>query len=324
MTSPNKTRYFRATLHNGVKELPVVSYNPGLHEFLNKAKTTDKPVLIKDYREKYDDFNKTSLFTLNNKTSIEYSTRDIPYGDIKGVIQKFNTSIELADVLHLSIDEMVNVVAYAECDGSEKIEINTRYGPKQKKEVLLYDDSTDRTVKLSLWGQHTESIIESGTYKIQDLRVKSFDGKFLTTTSGTVIQKTTPTIKKRELAQSKSHDSVNFPADHIIQFAQVHFCKKCRRTAVPNGRLVLCDTCGAKSLLNDKEKRFQVKVAFVKEDQKVFVTIPHDIFIKFAAMVEANIENEQDCEVKLLTTNNLKLNFSMSTYTATDIKPLDT
>lgn len=65
--------------------------------------------------------------------------------------------------------------------------------------------------------------------------------------------------------------------------------------AVPNGLLVICDACGALSLLNNGEKRFQVKVAFVKEDQKLFVTIPHDIFLKFAKIVEADIKN--DCKI---------------------------
>lgn len=90
-------------------------------------------MLIKGCREKYDEFNKKYSFTLNNKTSIEYSTHDIPYGNVAGAIKKFNTSIDLADVLLLSVDEIVNVIAYAECDGAEKTAITTRYGPKQKK-----------------------------------------------------------------------------------------------------------------------------------------------------------------------------------------------
>ena len=79
MTSPSKTKYFRATLHNGSEEMPVVSYNPSVHETLQKAKDLDKAVMIKNFRQQIDQFSDKTMLTLGNRSVVAYSDKDIIY-----------------------------------------------------------------------------------------------------------------------------------------------------------------------------------------------------------------------------------------------------
>jgi len=84
----------------------------------------------------------------------------------------------------MCVDELVNVTVYVDLTNADVTELQTKYGPKKKKmDVLVYVDTFDGMVKLVLWNNYTTVISESGVYKLQDLRIKSYNGKYLTTIS---------------------------------------------------------------------------------------------------------------------------------------------
>ena len=83
---------------------------------------------------------------------------------------------------------MANMIAYIDLTNAESITVNTQYDVKKKLEAIAYDDSFRNHIKLILWNSHVNSVSESGVYKFQCLKVNTFNGKYLTTTTATVIK----------------------------------------------------------------------------------------------------------------------------------------
>ena len=253
--------------------------------------------------------------TLGEQTAVEYSTETISFDKVKDIVKKFNTFSNLSEIIHeICVGEIVNIDVYVNEKEAAVNEVNTKFGVKRKKDVLVSDNSHDEYVKLTLWNNHIQSIPESGTYKFQDLRVNSFNGKYLTTTSGTIIQTSDTVIERKVLHTKDIVSTVSFPVETINLFEQSHFCKKCKRKAVPTGVFIHCDSCGSKSLLVTSEQRFDVKVTFVSgDDVKLTLGMPHKMFMKFAELVSLPIEDVEQIQIKMLTCNNIKATFSTKT-----------
>lgn len=115
------------------------------------------------------------------------------------------------------------------------------------KDVNVYDDSCE--LKLTLWGDHVSQIASNGVYMIKDLRVKSFRGKFLTTTASTHIAKTNDKPLESRSVKDQDDQDFEFPADAILFFQKCYFCQKCGRTANVSTVFVVCSVCGSKSLV---------------------------------------------------------------------------
>ena len=166
-------------------------------------------------------------------------------------------------------------------------------------------------VKMTLWGNYTDSIPESGTYKIKDVRINSFNGKYLTTTNGTVIKSSeTKIVNHNHAIEEDVLEDIFFPADTINLFEENFYCKKCQRKAVPTGHFLCCDACGSKSLLSKCDHRYDVRATFIKpDDSKVSLIIPHQVFIELAKMLDIAASNQEDIQVAMLTSSNIKASF---------------
>ena len=190
---------------------------------------------------------------------------------------------------------MANVIAYIDLTNAESITVNTQYDVKKKLEAIAYDDSFSDHIKLILWNTHVNSISESGVYKLQCLKVNSFNGKYLTTTTAIVIKQSKTDIQVKDIQTTSTSENVIFPPETLNLFEQFHFCKKCKRRAQAIGVFVTCTKCSSKSLLKNSESIFLVKAAtFMKEDEgKVMLTMPHEISVKFCKMLGIIIDDEE-------------------------------
>ena len=88
MTSLSKTKYFKGVLHDGSKEMSILSYNQSLYGTLTKGKDFDKPVKSLNYTKKLDKFTSKPLLLLASRSSILYSEKNIQYNKLKGVSTK--------------------------------------------------------------------------------------------------------------------------------------------------------------------------------------------------------------------------------------------
>ena len=85
---------------------------------------------------------------------------------------------------------------------------------KKKLEAVACDDSFSDHIKLTIWNTHVNSISESGVYKLQCLKVNSFNEKYLTTTTATttVIKQSKADIQVKDIQTTKPFENLIFPS----------------------------------------------------------------------------------------------------------------
>ena len=225
-SSSSKQKFFNAKLHDGDMEKNVISYNPKLFPILEKAQLSDKAVKITNFTESLNDFEKEMQLKLGHQSIIEYSSKTLPFENIKDLVMKCKSFSSLYEILHeLCMGSLVNVDVYVDVEGCQETEVNTKYGKKLKKDVRVYDNSISDEVRLTIWNNHIDLFKESSVYKIKDLRINVYKGKYLTTTGTTVAKVSDSIIKERKLKSIEKTAVVTFPAEYIDNFEKTHFCK---------------------------------------------------------------------------------------------------
>ena len=153
------------------------SYNPDLYNVIQHAHMVDRPVKITSFHEKTDEFNENLVLTLGNQPKVEYSAKLIPFETVKGIVEKKNHIILLHEIAtKISIGETVIATVYIDLKEAEPVKINTQYGIKKKQEVMAYDNPQSDHIKLTLWNARIEFIFKNGVYKLQSVKVNSFNG----------------------------------------------------------------------------------------------------------------------------------------------------
>ena len=58
----------------------------------------------------------------------------------------------------------------------------------------------------------------------------------------------------------------------------------------------------------------------MKEDEgKVMLTMPHEILVNFCKMLGITIDDEEEIQIQLLTTSNIKAIYNTNTYVVSDV-----
>ena len=104
---------------------------------------------------------------------------------------------------------MVSVIAYIDLNNAEPITVNTQHGVKKRLEAIAYDGSFGDHIRLTLWNTHVNSISESGVYKLQYLEANSFNGKYITTTTATMMKQLKTDIQVKDI--QKLYTCLNNP-----------------------------------------------------------------------------------------------------------------
>lgn len=318
--SPSKVKYFNAIMHNGEEEKSLVSYNPQLHQTMEAAKLKDKPIKLRNFFERHDEFQGKAVLTLNDRSHIEYSTNMIPFSLIQDQMGRFNRFSIIKDIIDsVEIHEMVNLVAHVSLKNSMVQDIQTQYGIKRKRDLEIYDDTG--TIKLSLWGNHVDLVSSDGNYKFKDLRVRCYNGKYLTTTALTVIATSEVSFEDRkDEGETYQTAILSFPAVTIESFEENFYCKKCQYKSIPCGKLLVCEKCGSKSLLNQDDRKYNVKAVFLADDDvSVSIAIPHNVFCKFLNLLESQPATKEDKEIELLSNVSIELTYTVNNHMAIDM-----
>ena len=58
----------------------------------------------------------------------------------------------------------------------------------------------------------------------------------------------------------------------------------------------------------------------MKEDEgKIMLTMPHEILVKFCKMLGITVDDDEEIQIQLLTTSNLKAIYNTKTYVVSDV-----
>ena len=140
-------------MHDGSNETALISYNPGLLGILENAVNTDKIFMISYLKSKDDQFLGEKVMTLGDKSSIEYSKKQISFENVRSIPHRLNTFTILEEIMtEIYVREVVNVIVFVSVESVLEEEISTKYGMKKKKDVNIYDNILSEMVKLTIWG----------------------------------------------------------------------------------------------------------------------------------------------------------------------------
>lgn len=323
-SSPSKKKYFNALLHDGEAEKSVVSYNPLLFDVIEGARQSDRPVKVTNFIETINEFDNQPLLKLGDRSTVEISTKVLPFEKVRERVQQCNSFSTVDDLADVSVGEMVNLEVYVSISENDVEEINTRFGVKQKLEGHVYDDSCDTPYRITIWNNLIECFKQSGdgVYKIKDLRINSFQGKYLTTTKSTVIINSDKAMRKKSLLpnQIAADQTLSFPAETIDVFEKARYCKRCNRKATPSGKFLICDNCGSRSLLEKTTVRFDVRLTFKKDGSKLSIVIPQPVIDQYVDLLKIDLDDgEENLQVAMLTNEDIKLTYSPTKNVATSV-----
>ena len=190
---------------------------------------------------------------------------------------------------------------------AKTVKTNTKYGIKKKQEIMAYDNSYSDHIKLILWNVHIDFIAKNGVCGLQNVNVNSSNGKYLTAIAATVIKESQAEIEIKEVQTTTAFENVSFPPDNLNLFEPSHFCQKCKRKVQPSGVFVICSNCSSEAFVRNSESRFLIKATFTKEnDANVMMNMPHEVLVKFCDMLGILIDNDEEIQIQLLTTCNVK------------------
>ena len=143
------------------------------------------------------------------------------------------------------------------------------------------------------------------------MRVKNFNGKYLTTTSHTEIVQCEQKFDLLPQTQTTTSKAVNFPADIISKLEEVYYCKSCNFKVMVKGRFGICHHCQGKSLLG--ERYFSVKLTFRTNSDILKLNLPNQLFKAFVKMVDGDLNKLEDIEAELLEVDNIKAEYNTFT-----------
>lgn len=287
---------------------------------MERAQKADKPIKLANFVEMRSGFESNAVIKLGDYSMVEYSGEDLPFSKVKTLIDQNSTMSSVDQIINtICIGETVNIEVYVDLESSEVIEVSTCYGVKKKREVSIYDDSTESVLRFTIWNHHLSSFPASGMYKLSDVKVNSYRGKYLTTTASSSVKESSGFVKRRSIPGAVLK-KVSFPAETVDVYDHVYFCRKCNRQGIPTGKFLCCESCHATSLMSICEQRFNVRATFgIDADRKISLNIPHQEFVQFVNVLNIDIKDRDLVNEAMLTSNKYEASYMESTNTVISI-----
>uniref|UniRef100_A0A7M5XAC8 Uncharacterized protein n=1 Tax=Clytia hemisphaerica TaxID=252671 RepID=A0A7M5XAC8_9CNID len=113
-------------------------------------------------------------------------------------------------------------------------------------------------------------------------------------------------------------ETIQFPILTIATLDVNHRCAICNRNVIVKGKLGVCSICGKGRL---GPKFFYAKVTLMKKDDVVIsLDMPHDVVQSFIKLSNADVEDMDDIEDKLLGSgSDFIMEYNSGTNTVTSI-----
>ena len=92
--------------------MSVVSYNPLLFDIIEGEQQSDWPVKVTNFIETINEFNNQPLLKLGDRSTVEISTRMLPFEKVRERVQQCNSFSTVNDLADVSVGEMVNLEVY--------------------------------------------------------------------------------------------------------------------------------------------------------------------------------------------------------------------
>lgn len=196
--------------------------------------------------------------------------------------KEYDTKISSLEVTVAQIDQTCDTVTsllYLNVKDRPKVEVQLNYSQEwiDKKEVWANDQTGG--IMLTLWASKIDEVPTSGTYKIENAKVKfSYGNLSLSTNSQTIIkaiEDITKQIEPSEVPSSMSTKMIKLPADRIQNVSCRYFCHHCknfRESTCHNSNIFVCSECKGSSITTRMKKKYQA-ILQISEGDDDYVTV---------------------------------------------------
>ena len=124
---------------------------------MENAFKSDKPIKLRNFTETINEFDNKPLLKLGEQSQIEFSTQKLPFEKVKELVKQSNSFTKISEISNISIGELVNMEVFVDIENSPITQVNTKYGVKRKRDAFINDDSSDETLRFTIWNNIIES-----------------------------------------------------------------------------------------------------------------------------------------------------------------------
>lgn len=298
MKQGKKTRYYEGSLSDGKKHIRIIGFSEMQQKELTKFKESAGAVKIVncEVKKAWGQADKLEL-VLKQSTDIEDSS------------EKFEVTLpqrlSLGDIAQT--DDFESVTVTAKVVGME--------GPMQvsggimKQDVYISDANT--TIKLTLWENDVEKLVESHSYLFTDVLVRSYSGKkYLSFTKGALMAEVNNVGEVKKAEQFEEGTTLhNCSVIGVDNFEKYYVCLSCKLKVKGSGGCYgTCSSCGMLQVIDQSKSHIAARLMIKSGEVQSLLQVYGKTLLEIAGVDEKELSREA-----LLSVEPFKLTYKNNT-----------
>ena len=321
--------YFNFQLQSENSIIEGVCYETRFQKILKQKEETQSAIEIADYglKRSLKDDNEDSL-VINKKTKLNNVT-DCKFDFTP--IEEINV-VKISQIETIQNYSMISLIGKLNISSKpENIEIN---GKQIEKLQCKIGDETG-SINVTFWGDQIDKITDKFTYKICNVRVRTFQGsKCLSLNPWSVITSAVPILSVSDTLFQEENVKQFLEAENVDcigNFSIFNPCKNCNKKLQPlQGKLQQCSFCGAKQIIKNEKERENYSLVLIFKAPNLSLTIFKNEMQELIKIYnnenepkyELSTSDEQTLSEICLTVNNIKYFYNKNTKIVTNVEKL--
>ena len=241
--------YFDGSLSDGKKSLRMVSFNTNLFPQMKKAEESESVLAVNHADVKRSSRSGELEIFINSKCDVGDSSLEVDIDALKSRPGGCKSSVKIADLLSVSLSQVVNVVAKV-VSIKDVEEVTKKDGHALKKQDVIIGDESG-SCRLVLWEGDVRSVEEGKTYRFNGLTVKQYDfHKYLSLgANGSKTEcEDLGEVNEEDLLAEESDSKMKCITGEVlcvISSSEYPTCKLCNSRVVEDGVTGSCSKCKA-------------------------------------------------------------------------------
>lgn len=277
--SQSKNDYFDVTLQMKDKTLRGICFSPDETKPMKSKYESSSPLKLTTYTIKRNKYTDEDEVHINKRTKISDPAASELDFDIKALKpdKDLSTLTTVNDIIEHNTKSEVNITGRVSFQGNaETVQANVK--TLKELETVLTEET--ESIRLVLWETDIDQVQNGLTYNLTKALVKNFqNNKYITLNRQSTITQTQMKVQRSdERLIDNQLNTVCCPADGVEKVTTYLSCKKCNAAFPLNAdkKVPQCANCGCAQLKHKCTKRTVVKALFMKDEERISLTICDD------------------------------------------------